>query len=112
MSSGELGTRIYTTQQKVICIPLTVSEAGRWAITVEYRSPGKWAVLFDGDCLGRDGLWTWEPSPSNRTDQWLEDHRFTEPEALGLAASWAPLVEINGMTAPQWFEHKHTKVQR
>lgn len=110
MSTDQFGIRIYTTQQKVICLPLDLSEVSRWAITVEYRGPGKGAVLYDGDCLGRDGTWGWERSPSNRTEEWLAEHRFTEPEALRLAAHWAPLVEVNGLTSGQWYERRSAQV--
>ncbi len=42
-----------------------------------------WAVRWQGDCLSVDGEWEWEPSPSNRTDDWLARHRYaTASDAL------------------------------
>jgi hypothetical protein len=40
-------------------------------------------------------------SPSNRTDEWLESHRFTLNEALRIAREHAAEVTINGMTAAE-----------
>lgn len=38
-----------------------------------------WAVRTPfGLCLALDGEWDDEPSPSNRTDEWLTQHRFTD----------------------------------
>jgi hypothetical protein len=78
-------------------------DAFTWCVTVAYRGRGKWAVLR-GDsgsrvCLGRDGKWDHEPSPSSRDDDWLADHRFGKDEALALAREWAPKVDINGYEA-------------
>ncbi|KMJ92480.1 hypothetical protein ACH58_07595 [Achromobacter xylosoxidans] len=45
-----------------------------------------WAVRRNGDCLGRDGAWSYEPMPSNRNDAWLALHRFaTASAAIGAA---------------------------
>ncbi|KAA5921324.1 hypothetical protein F1536_23050 [Achromobacter xylosoxidans] len=45
-----------------------------------------WAVRRNGDCLGRDGAWSYEPMPSNRTDAWLALHRFATAGAAIEAA--------------------------
>lgn len=68
-------------------------------LTVEQRSPGRWAVCRMRDCLGADGRWDFEPSPSNREDDWLEAHRFDLDTALRLAHRAAPDVVVNGVTA-------------
>lgn len=71
-----------------------------WDITVARRGRDTWAVLRHGhQCLGADGIWDWEPSPSNREDDWLETHRFNLETALKLAAEQAGKVTINGFTA-------------
>jgi hypothetical protein len=77
-------------------------DAYMWCVTVANRGHGKYAVLR-GDsgskfCLGTDGEWDYEPSPSSREDDWLETHRFDLDEALVLARDWAPKIRINGMT--------------
>lgn len=41
------------------------------------QSRGKWAVNFGSFCLTQDGTLEHEPSPSNRTEEFLERCRFT-----------------------------------
>jgi len=40
-----------------------------------------WAVRSLGRCLSTQGEWNEEPSPSNRTEQWLRAHRFPTAQA-------------------------------
>jgi len=40
-----------------------------------------WAVRSLGRCLSTQGEWSDEPSPSNRTEQWLRAHRFPTAQA-------------------------------
>lgn len=96
---ADLTPRILTTQYVVSCLPAHHLDRETWSVTVEYREPGKWAVLRGRRCLGRDGIWRHESTPSEREDEWLTDHRFTEQEALLLAAEWAPKIVVNGLTA-------------
>lgn len=72
-----------------------------WALEVTYRGRNLWAVLHRGYCLGKDGVWEYEPSPSNREDDWLKTHRFTRAEALALAYKAAPNVTVNGRSAAE-----------
>ncbi len=46
------------------------------------RGPDAWALLtFMGYCMSKTKLsFELEPSPSNRTDEWIADHRFATPE--------------------------------
>lgn len=36
----------------------------------------KWCVRRHGDCLNHDAEWEWEPSPSNRDDEFYARCRF------------------------------------
>ena len=36
----------------------------------------KWCVRRRGDCLNHDAEWEWEPSPSNRNDEFYARCRF------------------------------------
>jgi hypothetical protein len=48
----------------------------------------KWAVRRFGDCMSVDGVWGYEPLPSNRSDDWLASHRFdTHRAAIDAALS-------------------------
>lgn len=81
-----------------------VPESVHGCVTVADRGRGMWAVLEGRGgsmCLGRDGEFDWEPSPSNRTDEWLASHRFTLDEALALAREQALRITINGYTTQQ-----------
>ena len=72
-------------------------DRGSWDLSVEERGEGRWAVLHLSYCLGADGRFVYEPSPSNRTDEFLASHRFGLDEALALAKRAAPDVVVNGM---------------
>lgn len=76
-------------------------DAHTFDIEVEYRGGGRWAVTHHRYCLGADGAWEYEQHPSERTEEWLALHRFTETEALDLARRAAPSVRINGITAAE-----------
>ena len=92
----EVSTRV--TQYQVNALPESILDAHHWDVTVEYRGDGKWAICHFRQCLGDDGEWDFEPSPSSRTDEWLATHRFTEEEALRLAREQAPNITVNGLT--------------
>lgn len=55
-------------------------------VKIEKRStkPGvdSWAILLDGEVLNKDGTWEYEPSPSNRDDDFIARTRFTRDEAF------------------------------
>jgi hypothetical protein len=61
-------------------------------ITVELALKNRWAIRthFQGVCLSVAGEWVDEPSPSNRSEEWLLAHRFSSLEAAILAAKSAP----------------------
>lgn len=90
------------TAYEVSVFPDEFADASTWTLAVEYRGADRWAVLASAGsrtCLNRDGEWVWEISPSERTDEWLAEHRFTLDEALLLARNHAPGVTMNGLTA-------------
>lgn len=68
-------------------------------IKVEWRGQGRYAITDGHCCLGRDGEWDYEPLNSERTDEWLDEHRFTLEEAQELAAKVAPTLKIKDLTA-------------
>lgn len=55
--------------------------------SLESRHPDKnWWVVADGRVvLGKDLQWDYEPLPSNRTDEWLENFRYDLETAKQLA---------------------------
>lgn len=86
------------TAYTVTCLNEEVEGAHAWALTVEYRGRGSWAVKRNVFCLSRAGEWDYEMRPSEREDEWLAEHRFPLDEALELAKQAAPHVIVNGMT--------------
>lgn len=72
---------------------------GLWQIRVEWRGPhDRWAVLWFSNSLNTDGVWDYEPLPSNRTDDWKNTHRFPLDQALAHARRILPDLEVNGLT--------------
>ena len=43
----------------------------------QINGPDRWAVRTCGNVLAIDGTWEWEPSPSNRDDDFYHRCRFT-----------------------------------
>lgn len=54
---------------------------------VESRGDGTWAIKNGGCVLNVDGVWEWEPSPSDRTDEFIARTRFDRDDAFRLAAA-------------------------
>ena len=50
------------------------------------RAPESWAIRAGSACMSTTGEWDIEPMPSDRTDEWLANHRW--PSA---AAAWEAL---------------------
>jgi hypothetical protein len=86
------------TRYEVSCLPPDDVNAYHFTIRVEYRGRDLWAVTNGWGCLGTDGEWDHERSPSNREDDWLSTHRFDFDTALRLAKEAAPKVTVNGYT--------------
>lgn len=89
------------TEYTVCALPESNVNYSHYAITVQYRGDGAWAVCHGGFCLGIDGEWDYEPSPSSRDDDWLATHRFDEQTARQLAEEHALHVTVNGITVDQ-----------
>jgi len=90
---------VRVTQYAVGILPETNINAPFYEITVDYRGHDRWAVTRHRQCLSLDGEWEWESIPSERTDEWLETHRFDEDTALRLAREQAPHAVVNGRSA-------------
>lgn len=100
--------RIQTTQYTISCIPEANIDRHAFELMVEYRGNQRWAVVWHGMCLSKDGQWDYEPSPSSREDDWLGERRFTEQKALQLACEWAPKLKCNGITVTEALARHHT----
>lgn len=100
---------VRTTAYAVSCFPADDRNGYHFTLKVEYRGRGLWGV-FDGPyCLGTDGDFDYEPSPSSRDDEWLSTHRFDLDTALALAKEHAPLMEVNGHTVADVLARRNTK---
>lgn len=89
------------TEYTICALPEGNVNYRHYAITVEWRGDGRWAVCSGGFCFGTDGEWEYEPRPSERDDDWLDTHRFDEQSALRLAEEQAPLMTCNGITVQE-----------
>lgn len=90
---------VQITEYTVSALPEDNVNHSLFQITVAYRGRGLWAISRHRMCLGRDGEWDWESMPSERTDEWLADHRFPLHEALYFAAEELPKLTVNGLSA-------------
>ena len=90
---------VSATQYRVSLLPESVPQSELWDIEVVARGNGLWAVTHFSRCLAVDGEWDYEPSPSNREDDWLAEHRFKLDVAIGMAKVVATTITVNGKTA-------------
>lgn len=72
-------------------------------VYVRWTGADTWAVVWMGECWNGSG-WEWEPSPSNREDDFLTRCRFTLEEACRHARTLPDTVMPNGTTYAQWQE--------
>lgn len=98
---------VYVTQSVylVSCLPEDADsgENWHWAIRVERTGPDIWAIRWAGRTWNHAmGHWDMEPSPSNRSDEWLRNARSDLATALAQATLLAPEVTVNGKTAEQY----------
>ncbi|OLT13044.1 hypothetical protein BJF79_03855 [Actinomadura sp. CNU-125] len=95
---------VRVTRYEVSCLPPDNINAPHFTITVEWRGGGLWAVCRFQQCLSRSGQWSYEPSPSNRSDEWKAMHRFDLETALRFAKVHAPRMRVNGYTVADVLE--------
>lgn len=76
-------------------------DAYSYLIFVEETASGRWAIRRPSRCLNADGHWDYEPTNSERTEEWLAVYRHDKETALRLAAEAAPKVRVNGKTATE-----------
>lgn len=89
------------TEYTLSALPEDDINSSAFQIVVAYRGRGLWAVSRHRMCLGRSGEWDWESLPSERTDEWLAEHRFPLDEALKLGREELPKLRVNGKTAAE-----------
>ncbi|MFE7462321.1 hypothetical protein ACWFMI_24965 [Nocardiopsis terrae] len=92
------GVRIEPTTYRVSCLPTDHPGAHHFTVCVEWRGGDLWAITRHGLCLSSAGDWEYETRPSERTDEWLADHRFSYPEAMRRARKIAPTLTVMGRT--------------
>jgi hypothetical protein len=80
-------------------------EAHAWAITVSWKSEGRWAVVRGSECLDAEGRWDYERLPSARATEWKKRFRFSREEAIRIAREMVDTIVINGRTYEQWQDH-------
>ncbi|MGW3545875.1 hypothetical protein ACWDNI_35780 [Nocardia niigatensis] len=97
------------TRYDVSCLPRDHQEWGLFSVSVEQRSPDRWAVKHFSNCYDIDGNPSYESLPSERRDEWLERYRHDLDTALALAKRIAPKIRINGFSvadALAWRDEK------
>lgn len=102
MSVEQTELFVQPTEYLVSAVPPRVDSWYVWALKVVWRGEDRWAVT-DGfrQCLSVSGEWDWESIPSERTDEWIAEHRFDLDTALERARELAPLRKVNGFTPAQ-----------
>ena len=91
----------------VSVVPSHLPDAYHFTLRVEWTGPDRWAVRHLSRCWNfRRSKWEIEPSPSNRSDAWLADHRRRRDIALAVASRLAPDLTCNGIRAEDFEDWK------
>lgn len=103
---------VQATKYLVSCIPEGTDGRSSFTLSVEYRGDDRWAVMDHPHCLSADGAWDFEHIPSERTDEWIANHRFDLDTALDLARKNAPLLHANGFTVSDVLAMEKKRAER
>jgi len=99
-TSGTSDVTVRPTVYEVCAYPGDDINRRHFVIEVTHRGNDRWAILQGGFCLSRStGEWDYESIPSERRDDWLDDHRWSLPEAIERAQDVAPEITLMGKTA-------------
>lgn len=104
-----------TTEVSYCALPEDDINAYQLTVTVSWRGDGRYAVMHRNYCLGADGEWDYESTPSERADEWKATHRFSFDEACALAEAAALTVTCNGLNAEAmlaWVERRRKENAR
>lgn len=92
---------VRATKYVVSCLPDGNPDEDVWGLTVEERSPGRWAVLSRGFCFDVNGDREYEANVTGRTAEFRVRFRFDFETAMRLAREFAPTLTCNGLTATE-----------
>jgi hypothetical protein len=70
---------------RYVAIGLNPIDAEIVAVKFRFNEPIGWAVRIFGYCLNKSGKWEFEPSPSNRSDAFIERTRWATAEEAAAA---------------------------
>lgn len=91
----------------------TDKDAWRLTIVLVDSENDRWGVKRFSYRLNRNTMeWSYEPIPSERTDQWREDHQFTYEEAANAALALVDDLVVNGMTAQEASDYVAARLKK
>ncbi|MEV7034565.1 hypothetical protein AB0N99_30590 [Streptomyces sp. NPDC093272] len=108
MTSQRPPATVTITRYEVSVLPEDDINRSVFTINVENRGNDRWAVVRHQQCMNAKGEWSWERVPSEREDEWLDEHRFNRATALELAKWAAPQIVVNGHTAIDAYRRTRT----
>jgi hypothetical protein len=94
------GYTVYPTGFDRISVP----ERDQWRIQVVDSGDG-WAVRWRNRCLNYRRAWEFEPPPRGRSQEFLNQCRFSERSALNRARQVIDELVVDGMTFEEFVEH-------
>lgn len=101
--------RSWVSQYVVTALPDDDVDQHTFSLTVERRAPDRWAICWLGMCFSKNGTWDYEALPSERTNEWKDDHRFDMETALALAKGEVMKIKVNGLTVDGLMEWRKAK---
>lgn len=97
-----LNERLATVTTFTVCpLPRSDPRFNAFAVEVQWRGEGLWAVAHGGFHLSDTKRWDRYGPASKMTVQWRARHRFDLDTALRLAEEISPSIVWNGITAAQ-----------
>lgn len=90
---------VRVTEYAVSCLPDDNVNRKYYTLTVKRQRDGRWAIMDGPFAYDVNGVADIEPRSWAFDEAWESAHLFDEATALELAKKFAPLMEVNGVTA-------------
>lgn len=72
--------RVEDLEVRIYHVPTEPTMETPYGVTIEGRGNGAWAICNLGSVMNGSREWEYEPSPSNRSDEFIARTRFASPQ--------------------------------
>lgn len=95
------------TEYEVSFLPEDHDAYIAFVVRVVYKGRGRWAVERGGVNYNAEAVGSYQPLPSEREENWLDEHRFDLQNAFDVAEEVALRLKVNGYSVLDVLNDKH-----